>query len=68
MNSYQEALLSYVRHHWWLIVWALIILIVLVVLARAEFLPAGQARRVWLEMINGAEVEMPAPRYVVPLG
>lgn len=38
-----------IRRHWWLIVWSLIVLIVL---ALAEGLPAGQEGRVWLEMIN----------------
>ena len=38
------------REHWWLIVWALIIL---ALLALEEFMPRGQAGLVWLELING---------------
>ena len=41
---------NWLREHWWLIVWGLI---VLVVLAVAELLPPGQAGRVWVEWIHG---------------
>ena len=54
---------SFIRH-WWLIAWALRVLIIL---ALAEFVPDGQAGRVWLEMINRWDVEVPEPRYVVPV-